>query len=52
MPNGLSAFEFELEPVLKIVRAPPERGGSENFSAQLTRVPETCVAIVLRNDLI
>jgi phosphopantetheinyl transferase len=51
MPYGLSAFEFELEPVLKIVRAPDEHGGSENFSAQLTGVPETCVAIVLRNDL-
>ena len=51
LPYGLNAFEFELEPVLKIVRAPAESGGAENFSAQLTEETETCVAIVLRSGL-
>ena len=55
VPYGLSAFEFELQPVLKIVRAPAGRGGHggpENFSAQLIAETETCVAIVLRHFLI
>ena len=52
IPYGLSAFEFELEPALKIVRAPAGHGGSESFSAQLTGETETCVAIVLRNGVI
>jgi phosphopantetheinyl transferase len=51
IPYGLCAFEFELEPVLEIVRAPIEHGGPENFSAQLAGATEACVAIVLRNNL-
>jgi phosphopantetheinyl transferase len=51
LPYGLSAFEFELEPALKVVRAPAKHGGSANFSAHLAGWTETYVAIVLQNDL-
>jgi phosphopantetheine--protein transferase-like protein len=47
MPYGLSAFEFELEPNLRIVHAPADHGGAENFSAYLIEETEKSIAIVL-----
>ena len=52
LPFGLDAFEFELDPNLRVVDAPADYGGSERFSAHLTEESESCIAIVIRNDLI
>ncbi len=51
MPYGLSAFEFELEPNLRVVHAPAEHGGADNFSAHLIEETENSIAIVLGNRL-
>jgi phosphopantetheine--protein transferase-like protein len=52
MPYGLSAFEFELEPNLRVVHAPADHGGAENFSAHLIKETKNSIAIVLGNRLI
>jgi len=52
LPLGLNAFEFELDPNLRVVDAPADYGGSERFSAHLTEESEHCIAIVIRNGLI
>ncbi len=52
MPYGLSAFEFELEPNLRVVHAPVDHGGAENFSAHLIEEAENSIAIITRNRLI
>jgi len=52
MPFGLSAFEFELEPSLRILHAPADYGGVERFSAHLIEAIENSIAIVVRNRLI
>jgi phosphopantetheinyl transferase len=52
LPFGLDAFEFELEPNLRVVHVPPDFGGPERFSAHLIEGIESCTAIVIRNNLI
>ena len=48
LPYGLHAFEFELDPDLRIVRIPPGHGGPEQFCVHLVPGAENCTAIVLR----
>jgi phosphopantetheine--protein transferase-like protein len=52
MPYGLSAFEFELEPNLRVVHAPADHGGAERFRAHLIEETENSIAIILGNRLI
>lgn len=51
IPYGLSAFEFELDPNLRVVHAPTDHGGAENFSAHVTKENEGCIAIVTQHSL-
>ena len=52
LPFGLDAFEFELEPNLRVVHVPPVYGGPERFSAHMIEGIESCTAIVIRNGLL
>jgi 4'-phosphopantetheinyl transferase len=49
LPFGLDAFEFELEPNLRVVHAPAEHGGPERFHAYVTEGIGGCAALVTRN---
>ena len=49
LPFGLDAFEFELEPDLRVVHVPPGYGGPERFSAHMIEGIESCTAIVIRD---
>jgi 4'-phosphopantetheinyl transferase len=48
LPFGLNAFEFELDPSSRVVRAPPSYGGPEKFSAHVIDGLKSCTAIVIR----
>ena len=48
LPFGLNAFEFELDPSLRVVRAPPGYGGPERFSAHVIDGLKSCTAMVIR----
>ena len=48
LPFGLDAFEFELDPRLRVVHAPPEHGGTEQFSAYAIKGTDSCAALVIR----
>jgi len=48
LPFGLDAFEFELDPNLRVVRAPPDHGGPEQFSAHVIEGTDSCAALVIR----
>jgi phosphopantetheinyl transferase len=52
LPFGLDAFEFELEPNLRVVHVPPGYGGPERFSAHMIEGTESCTAIVIRSRFI
>lgn len=47
IPFGLDAFEFELEPRLRMVNAPVDHGGPEQYTPHLIEEPGSC-AVVLR----
>jgi 4'-phosphopantetheinyl transferase len=49
LPFGLDAFEFELDPNLRIVHAPPDYGGPEQFDAHLIEGIDGCAALVTRS---
>jgi 4'-phosphopantetheinyl transferase len=49
LPFGLDAFEFELEPNLRVVHVPPGYGGPERFSAHMIEGTESCTAMVIRS---
>ena len=49
LPFGLDAFEFELEPNLRVVHAPPDHGGPEQFNAHLIEGTGRCAALVIRS---
>ena len=49
LPFGLDAFEFELDPNLRVVRAPSEHGGAEQFNAHLIEGIDSCAAFVIRS---
>jgi phosphopantetheinyl transferase len=48
LPFGLDAFEFELNPNLRVVHAPADHGGSERFSAHLIEGTGSCATLVVR----
>ena len=48
LPFGLDAFEFELDPELRIAAAPLRFGGPERFDAHLLGRGESCGALVIR----
>jgi 4'-phosphopantetheinyl transferase len=52
LPFGLNAFEFELDPNLRVVHAPPDYGGPGRFSAHVIEGTESCTAMVIRSSLI
>ena len=49
LPYGLKAFEFELDPSLRVVHAPPDHGGPERFSAYAIEGTDSCAALVIRS---
>jgi 4'-phosphopantetheinyl transferase len=49
LPYGLEAFEFELDPRLRVVHAPPDHGGPERFSAYAIEGTDSCAALVIRS---
>jgi len=49
LPFGLDAFEFELDPNLRVVHAPPDHGGPEQFDAHVIEGTDSCAALVTRS---
>ena len=49
LPFGLDTFEFDLEPNLRIVDAPLEHGGAEQFDAQLIETTDSYTALLIHN---
>jgi len=49
LPYGLDAFEFELDPTLRVVDAPPDHGGPEQFNAHVIEGTDSCAALVIRS---
>jgi 4'-phosphopantetheinyl transferase len=49
LPFGLDAFEFELDPNLRVVHAPPDYGGPEQFDAHVIKGIDSCAALVIRS---
>ena len=49
LPFGLDAFEFELDPNLRVVHAPPDHGGPEQFNAYVIEGTDSCAALVIRS---
>jgi 4'-phosphopantetheinyl transferase len=49
LPFGLDAFEFELDPDLRVVHAPPEHGGPGQFNAHVIDGMDNCAALVIRS---
>jgi len=49
LPFGLDAFEFELDPNLRVVHAPPDHGGPEQFGAHVIEGTDGCAALVIRS---
>jgi len=48
LPFGLDAFEFELDPNLRVVRAPSDHGGPGQFDAHLLEGTDNYAALVTR----
>ena len=48
LPFGIDAFEFELNPNLRVVHAPPDHGGAEQFNAHVIEGTGSCAALVIR----
>lgn len=48
LPYGLDAFEFELDPVPRVVNAPPDHGEPEQFYAHEIEGIDSCAAVVIR----
>ena len=50
LPFGLDAFEFELDPNLRVVHAPPDHGGPEQFDAHVIEGTDNSrAALVIRS---
>jgi len=49
LPFGLDAFEFELDPKLRVVHAPQDHGGAEKFKAHVIEGIDSCAALVTRD---
>jgi 4'-phosphopantetheinyl transferase len=50
LPFGLDAFQFELDPSIRIVDAPRAFGGPERFCAYAIEAAGNCAALVIRGD--
>ncbi|RKZ06775.1 hypothetical protein DRQ32_10780 [bacterium] len=50
LPYGLDAFEFEIDPILRIIHAPAHAGGPESFGAHVIRGTGSCATLVIRNQ--
>ena len=50
LPFGLDAFQFELDPAIRIVDAPRAYGGPARFFACAIETTGSCAALVIRND--
>ena len=49
LPFGLDVFEFELDPYLRVVNAPSDHGGPEQFNAHMIEgTDNSCAALVIR----
>ncbi len=48
LPFGLDTFEFELDPNPRVVNAPPDHGGPEQFYADEIKGIDSCAAVVMR----
>jgi 4'-phosphopantetheinyl transferase len=48
LPFGLAEFEFEIEEGLRVVDAPNDHGGPQQFRAHLFDQADVCAALVLR----
>ena len=48
LPFGLHAFEFELKPNLRVIRAPIDHGGAGQFEAYLIEGTDSCATLVTR----
>ncbi len=48
LPFGLDVFEFELDPNLRVVHAPPDHGGPGQFDAHMIEGTGSCAALVTR----
>ena len=49
LPFGLDAFEFELAPNPRVVRAAPNYGGLKQFNAEIIKGTDICAALVVRS---
>ncbi|OQY44149.1 MAG: hypothetical protein B6240_11010 [Desulfobacteraceae bacterium 4572_87] len=50
LPFGLDAFQFELDPTLRVVHAPPDHGGPEKFDAHVIEGTDgSYAALVIRS---
>ena len=49
LPFGLDAFEFELYPKPRVVHAPSDHGGPEQFDAHVIEGTDSCAALVIRS---
>jgi 4'-phosphopantetheinyl transferase len=49
LPFGLDAFEFVLDPNLRVVHAPPDHGGPAQFNAHVIEGTDGCAALVIRS---
>jgi phosphopantetheine--protein transferase-like protein len=49
LPFGLDAFEFELAPDLRVIHAPSEHGGPEQFKAHMIEGTAACATLVIRS---
>ena len=50
LPFGLDKFEFELDPNLCVVSAPPEYGGQVQFNPYIIEGTDNCAALVIRSQ--
>ena len=50
LPFGLDAFQFELDPSIRIVDAPQAYGGPQRFCAYAIEAAGACAALAIRGD--
>lgn len=48
LPFGLDAFEFELDPKPRVIHAPADHGGPEQFDAHVIEGADICAALIIR----
>ncbi|MEA2114017.1 MAG: 4'-phosphopantetheinyl transferase superfamily protein [Thermodesulfobacteriota bacterium] len=49
LPFGLDAFQFELDPNLRVVHTPSDHGGPGKFNAHMIGGTDSCAALVIRD---